>query len=282
MIDFTRRAARAVQWRANALLGTGANVPDGPVESFEANEVADYYDEATSAYLKATGPFLQAFRGQDTDDLMEYYVRRCGIVDGMTILDAGCGVAAPAIWLARRFPSLKVTGMTVSPVQAEMAQSNAREAGVDDRVHIELGDYHELSSQLSHDQFDLAIFLESLGHSSDIRRVLYGVGDVLKPKGRVYVKDFFQRRSLNPELQAKIDKVIDTINANYRYHVMQLPDLVAACMETGFGVSAVSPPEIEPDLKLTVDFEHEVGQLTYPAYARFPAVDWYEVIATRE
>jgi hypothetical protein len=53
-------------------------------------------------------------------------------------------------------------------------------------------------------------------------------------------------------------------------------------METGFIIASVAPPGLEPDLTVTIDFEHKVGRLTYPLYARLHAVDWYEVVARRE
>lgn len=282
MTGLASRAIRAIQWRANVLLGTGASKPDGPVNSFSATDVSDYYDTFTPAYLKATGPFLQAFRGKDTDALMEYYAARWNIADGMHILDAGCGVGAPAIWLARKFPNLTVEGLTISPVQAEAAMQAVTDANLGERVTVRQGDYHELSDYYAHNRFDRVLFLESLGHSDNVAKVLYGVRDVLKQGGLVCIKDFFQRRSRDPDWQARIDDAVATINANYCYHVMQLPSLIAACMETGFRIASVAPPAIEPDLKLTIDFEHETGRLTYPAYARFPAVDWYEVVGERE
>lgn len=283
MINLARRAAHGLRWRANALLGTGSRLPAAvPGTRFESDAVADYYDAFTASYVEATGPFLQAFRGRDTDALMAYYVDRIGITDGMELLDAGCGTGAPAIWLARRFPTLRIESLTNSPVQAELARKAARDAGVADRLHVTLGDYHRLSQTYAHGRFDRVLFLETLGHSADVRQVLYGVRDVLKLGGEAYIKDFFQRRSLDPGLQAKIDRAVGTINSNYCYHVMQLPDLVAACMETGFTIASLTPPGLEPDLTVTIDFEHKVGRLTYPLYARLHAVDWYEVVARRE
>jgi cyclopropane fatty-acyl-phospholipid synthase-like methyltransferase len=283
MMTFIKRAGHALRWRFNALFGTGAHLPsDALGTQYPVDDVADYYDKFTKSYLKATGPFLQAYRGTDTDALMEYYVKRVGISEGMTILDAGCGVGAPGIWLALKFPSLKVECLTNSPEQAKIALENAADAGVSDRLTVTLGDYHCLSEIYDHGTFDRALFLESLGHSEDVAQVLYGVRDVLKQGGEAYIKDFFQRRSRNPDLQGKIDDAVATINSNYRYHVMHLPDLIATFMETGFIIAAVTPPKIEPDLQLTIDFEHEAGRLTYPAFAKVYAVDWYEVVARRE
>lgn len=283
MVGLTRRVVRALHWRVNALLGTGVRKPLQQKDSTRpAAAVAEYYDQFTQTYLDATGPFLQAFRGRDTDALMEYYVERCGLTDGMRIVDAGCGVGAPAIWLARHFPAMVIECLTNSPVQAEKARAYAEAAGVSGRLKVTLGDYHSLSAIYPHKSFDRVLFLETLGHSGDIRQVLYGVRDILKSGGQAYIKDFFQRRSLNPDHQKKIDAAVEVVNANYHYNVMQLPDLVAACMETGFTIASLTTPDLEPDLELTIDFEHEAGRLTYPAYARFPALDWYEVLARRE
>lgn len=278
-----RRALHGVRWRAHALLGTGNRLPPAPPgTTYASDDVAAYYDRFTDAYVGATGPFLQAFRGRDTDALMRYYVERARIADGMGILDAGCGVGGPAIWLARHLPNVRVECLTNSPVQAEQARLAVREAGVEGRVKVTHGDYHQLSRTYAHSRFDRALFLETLGHSGDVHAVLYGLRDVLKPGGEAYIKDFFQRRSRNPDVQAKIDAAVGTINSNYCYHVMQLPDLVGAVMETGFVVASITPPAIEPDLTLTVDFEHAVDRLTYPLFARFHAVDWYEVVARKE
>ena len=283
MAGLLRRALHGARWRTHALLGTGNRLPPVPPGTvFASDAVADYYDRFTPDYVGATGPFLQAFRARDTDALMHYYVERAGIRDGMEILDAGCGVGAPAIWLAQHLPNLRVECLTNSALQADLARAAARDAGVDGRVEVTLGDYHQLSRTYAHGRFDRAIFLETLGHSGDVAAVLYGLRDVLKQGGEAYIKDFFQRRSRNPKMQARIDTAIGTINSNYCYHVMQLPDLIGMIMETGFVVASVTPPAIEPDLTLTVDYEHAVDRLTYPLYARFHAVDWYEVVARKE
>lgn len=283
MMAFAKRLAYAARWRAHALLGTGRRLPPAaPGTSYSADAVAEYYDAFTESYIEATGPFLQAFRGRNNDALMEYYVNRVGITDGMVLLDAGCGIGAPSIWLAQHFRDIRIECLTNSPVQAGLAQKAVTEAELTARVTVTLGDYHSLSRTYAHRRFDRALFLETLGHSDDVHAVLYGLREVLKPGGEAYIKDFFQRRSRDPQLQSKIDEAVATINSNYCYHVMQLPDLVAACMETGFTISSVTPPGIEPDLTLTIDYEHKVGRLTYPLYARLHAVDWYEVVARKE
>ena len=198
MTGLPKRAARALHWRVNALQGTGATkVPREPERPHATQEVGEYYDRFTQTYLDATGPFLQAFRGRDTDALMEYYVARCDLADGMEIVDAGCGVGGPAIWLARRFPAMKIECLTNSQVQADRASAHAAAAGVEDRVNVRLGDYHDLSRTYPHDRFDRVLFLETLGHSEDIRRVHLALGRAIDG-----VKNHFIESLEYPHFQA--------------------------------------------------------------------------------
>ncbi len=59
------------------------------------------------------------------------------------ILDIGCGWGGMAIFLARHF-DCRVTGITLSEEQAALARERVAEAGVEDRVTIELIDYRAL------------------------------------------------------------------------------------------------------------------------------------------
>jgi tocopherol O-methyltransferase len=58
--------------------------------------------------------------------LMEVLAERAGVVRGSHVLDIGCGVGGSAIWLAKRF-DCKVTGLTISPVQARMGCQDGKE-----------------------------------------------------------------------------------------------------------------------------------------------------------
>jgi tocopherol O-methyltransferase len=53
--------------------------------------------------------------------LMERWAERAGIPRGARVLDVGCGLGGSALWLAEQY-DCEVTGITISPVQARMAQ----------------------------------------------------------------------------------------------------------------------------------------------------------------
>src|ERR1019366_4965344 len=62
---------------------------------------------------------------------------------GQRVLDVGCGWGSFAIHAAREY-GVSVTGITLSPSQAELARTLVSDAGVADRVEIRIADYREL------------------------------------------------------------------------------------------------------------------------------------------
>lgn len=73
---------------------------------------------------------------------LELVCRKVGLREGATLLDIGCGWGALARWAAERHGA-RVTGITVSPEQAEVARETCRGLPVDIRVE----DYREVDGQ---------------------------------------------------------------------------------------------------------------------------------------
>jgi cyclopropane-fatty-acyl-phospholipid synthase len=101
---------------------------------------------------------------------------------GQRVLDVGCGWGSFAIHAAREY-GVYVTGITLSPSQAELARELVAQAGVADRVEIRIADYRELAGE----PFDAIASIgmaEHVGQSQidDYARSLFRV---LKPGGVV-------------------------------------------------------------------------------------------------
>jgi SAM-dependent methyltransferase len=79
----------------------------------------------------------------------------------INVLDLGCGVGGTAVWLARLF-DLKVTGITISRIQADLARKNALKRGVEDRCAFIHGDFLNLSDI---GDIDAAFAIESFSHA---------------------------------------------------------------------------------------------------------------------
>jgi ubiquinone/menaquinone biosynthesis C-methylase UbiE len=252
-----------------------------PARPYSAGDAAQYYEDFTETYLEA-GDFIQAYRTSDTDALMAYLSSSIGLQDGMHLLDAGCGVAAPAVWIARQFPQTRITCVSNSAKQCEIARQRVLAAGLQARIRLVEGDYHCLPDLCPPQAFDRVMFIESLGHHQDLPAVLRGVSHALKPGGAVYVKDFFRRHSRDPAVLADIELAISTINSAYAYNVLTLRTLLATLFDSGFSLDYVRPLGLDADLELTIAFEHRAGRLTYPTFKAVRAVDWFEILATRD
>lgn len=64
---------------------------------------------------------------------------------GQKVLDIGCGWGGMAIFLAKHY-DVEVTGITLSEEQIDLAKQRVKDAGVDDRVSIELVDYRDFAA----------------------------------------------------------------------------------------------------------------------------------------
>ena len=68
------------------------------------------------------------------------------LAPGQEVLDIGCGWGGMAIYLAQRM-DLRVTGITLSEEQLDLARTRAESAGVSGRVKFELVDYRDLAAR---------------------------------------------------------------------------------------------------------------------------------------
>ena len=89
----------------------------------------------------ATGP--RARQDGDRHAAQQRTVRElasfAGIAPGSSVLDAGCGVGGPALYLAGELACM-VDGITLSSKQVELANEKAAAAGVADRASFRVLD----------------------------------------------------------------------------------------------------------------------------------------------
>ena len=101
---------------------------------------------------------------------------------GGTILDIGTGTGWLAIAMARRFPPLTVLGIDIFEPAAELARTNVREEGLQDRVEIRLQDVETLSGS---EQFDAIWLPLPFLPEAVVRRALPVAIGALRPGGWV-------------------------------------------------------------------------------------------------
>jgi cyclopropane fatty-acyl-phospholipid synthase-like methyltransferase len=191
--------------RFRSLSNPAASRPQAaePYNATQAISVGDFYDEYHDKFMSVYGSVIQAFRTKNVADLLQHQMDSMGLKRGQRVLDAGCGVAAPALYFARH-AGVNVDGLTISHKQYEAAQRNIAAEGLADQVSVTRGDYHCLTAYFAPAAYDVIYFLESLGHSRDKARVLDECWTILKPGGLLYIKDLFKRIPILAEHKKKL------------------------------------------------------------------------------
>lgn len=224
--------------------------------------VGKFYNEQTDNFVKVYGEVIQAFRTHDLDNLLNYQMEAMGMKPGMRVLDAGCGVCGPATHFARH-AGVQVDAVTVSSVQVGQANDKIREKGVEDKVKVHEGDYHNLPDFLPRESYDVVYFLESFGHSNDKGKAIDSAWEMLKPGGLLYIKDLFKREAVLPGHREAMDKEIIKINTAYHYSIADLYEVLAYLRKKGWIVGAIKTVDLPLDdfenLTISNDFQELTG-----------------------
>ena len=124
----------------------------------DARSVRHHYDVSNdffALFLDASMTYSCAFfsRAPDPASLesaqeakLELTCRKLELQAGQRVLDVGCGWGSFAIHAASRH-GVRVTGITLSPAQADLARRRVAEAGLAEQVEIRLADYRQLAGE---------------------------------------------------------------------------------------------------------------------------------------
>lgn len=242
------------------------------------DRVSAYYDEWTDAYRDTYGDVIQAFRPKDETELLCYIMNSAGLEDGQKIVDAGCGICGPAIHFAQN-RAVDIEAITLSGVQANVADQSIAAAGLQERINCIQGDFRLMDS-LVKNKVDGVIFLESLGHSTNAQMAILAAHKLLKSGGFIYIKDFFPRESANLEMQQRIDKTIDNINREYNYSVLDLHQTITQLRKAGFIIDFIKRLSFESDTQIRRTFESRHNISVFDGGEFMPA-EWLEIRAIK-
>lgn len=103
------------------------------------------------------------------------------------LIDLGCGTGGTALFLAQTL-GLQVSGVTLSPVQVDMANASATAGGIRDQAQFFTADFASLPPL---PPADALCAIESFAHTRDADAFFAMAATLLKPGGRLVLCDDF-------------------------------------------------------------------------------------------
>ncbi len=201
----------------------------------DKQKVRNHYDRASPYYQDLWGMHLHHgywINGEETKEkaqiqLVEHLAQAAGIEPGCRILDVGCGFGGSTIYLARNYGA-DATGITISPIQVEMARKAAAIDGVN--AKFILMDAEEMKFD---EPFDVVWSIESISHYPQKGRFFASAAQCLKPDGTLAITDWFKKEHLK---QREYEKFIQPIESGMLVELDTLEDYTAFLGSNGFQI----------------------------------------------
>ncbi|KAF2654770.1 cyclopropane-fatty-acyl-phospholipid synthase-like protein [Lophiostoma macrostomum CBS 122681] len=122
--------------------------------------------------------------------MLECYVERAGLRDGMSVLDLGCGWGSLSIYLATKFPNSRITAFSNSRTQKAHIDALARTLSLTN-LTVTTGDVVTYTFPAS--TYDRILSIELFEHMKNYTLLLAKLSSTLKPGGKLFVHHFAHR-----------------------------------------------------------------------------------------
>ena len=167
-----------------------------------ANE--QHYELPPAFFVKVLGKRLKyssAFWPDEVDDLdsaeeamLQLTCGRAEIVDGMDILELGCGWGSLSLWMAQNFPGSKILAVSNSNDQRKFIEGQIKVQGLTN-LQVQTADMNDF---LPEQKFDRVISIEMFEHMRNYEVLISRISDWLKPGGKLFVHIFTHKSIAYP------------------------------------------------------------------------------------
>jgi tocopherol O-methyltransferase len=177
----------------------------------EKGKIIEYYDLASPYYHSMWGDHIHHgywIRGDESKEtaqiqLIEHLAQLANLKTGSRILDIGCGFGGSSLYLAKKYGA-STTGITISPVQVQMAKEAAAKKNLD--ASFLLMDAEDMQFA---QPFDMLWSVESISHYHDPRKFFASAVKFLKPGGCFALTDWFRKENIPPADKKKFIEPIE-------------------------------------------------------------------------
>jgi cyclopropane-fatty-acyl-phospholipid synthase len=204
--DFVTRPA--IDWLVSGAKRRTLNAPTDVAATFartmEERPIAEFTDRANEQHYEVPAAFFERVLGPrlkyssglyreggetlaEAETLaLEETAMHAGLAEGQSILELGCGWGSFSLYMAKTYPTSRITAVSNSASQRDFIMARAARDGLSN-LDVITCDMNDL--QLDR-RFDRVVSVEMFEHMSNWRRLLMRVRDWLQPDGRLFIHVF--------------------------------------------------------------------------------------------
>ena len=197
LVANARRQMKDAGSEANAIFAR--EMTERPIAEHTDAANAQHYEVPAEFFLNCLGPQLKyssaLYRnpGDTLAQAEEHGLRETAehadLQDGQRILELGCGWGSLSLWMAKTYPSARITAVSNSASQKAFILARAQERGLANLevITCDMNDFQAPG------EFDRVVSVEMFEHMSNWRALLTRVKGWLKPDGRLFIHIFTHR-----------------------------------------------------------------------------------------
>ncbi|KAI0157520.1 methyltransferase [Xylariaceae sp. FL1272] len=209
-VGIRRQLAQRIEDIKSSTLSADMERKMGYIEALRTRPIAVETDTANTQHYEVGTGVLQGMLGprmkysaclypkggetlaQAEIAMLGTYVEKAQLVDGMSILDLGCGWGSGALYFAEVLPNSDITAFSNSKTQKEYIDSKAKEKGLAN-LKVITGDV--VDYEFEKESFDRVVSIELFEHMKNYEQLMAKVSRALKPSGKLFVHIFAHKTS---------------------------------------------------------------------------------------
>jgi len=180
------------------------------IETKSANEQhyevpADFFKLCLGEHLKYSCCYwINANDNLNTaeENMLKLTCERADLIDGLSILELGCGWGAISLWMAKTYPNSKITSVSNSESQKEYIYKECETRGITN-LEVITADMNVFQTEK---KFDRVVSVEMFEHMKNFDILLNKISNWLKDNGKLFVHIFTHKNfSYHFETEGKND-----------------------------------------------------------------------------
>ena len=164
------------------------------IESKSANEQhyevpADFFKLCLGEHLKYSCCYwINANDNLNTaeENMLKLTCERADLIDGLSILELGCGWGAISLWMAKTYPNSKITSVSNSESQKKYIYNECETRGITN-LEVITADMNVFQTEK---KFDRVVSVEMFEHMKNYDMLLNKISDWLKDNRKLFVNIF--------------------------------------------------------------------------------------------